>query len=207
MEKCTTQCMAKCVQRRCARKILTKFFTPPAEKICKQELSEQRVKQLRNIPGFGCAQLEKRWNDTYVQLCNWVDKRCATEDRCKRCLPSHHSTDLEEKRLGEWIKNQRAEAKHCGQNQAVVQRKALLEAITGWTWEQDEGVTKQYSDTCPRCKQIIHFDKADAQDLDHEHDNGEGGKCRFRGSVVSGRIQANLCEQNKRFKISGHACA
>ena len=50
---------------------------------------------------------------------------------------------------------------------------------------------KQFSDECPRCKQTIHFDKADAQDLDNEHDDGKGGKCRFRGAVVGGRIQAN----------------
>ena len=60
------------------------------------------------------------------------------------------------------------------------------------TQKQEEKETrKTYSDVCPRCKCTIKFDEADTKSLDHTHDDGKGGKCRFRGVVAAGKIQAN----------------
>ena len=33
---------------------------------------------------------------------------------------------------------------------------------------------------------------SDTKDLDHTHDDGKGGKCRFQGAVKGGRLEANL---------------
>ena len=71
-----------------------------------------------------------------------------------------------------------------------MERKALLEAVAGWTWQAK--VEKQYSDKCPKCNKVIEFATANTQDLSHEHDDGKGGTCRFRGIVIEGKIQANL---------------
>ena len=150
------------------------------------------MKQLSNIPGFACAQLDEQWNDTYMQLCSWVDERCATEQVTQRLLPSRYSADPKEKKMGVWIMHQRAAAKHSKDRKLDAERRALLEAVRGWTWAQEKDTPKQFSDTCPNCKYTIAFDKADTKDLDHEHDDRTDGKCRNGGVVVVGKIQAHL---------------
>jgi len=61
------------------------------------------------------------------------------------------------------------------------------------TQKQEEKNTRNaYSDVCPRCKCTIKFDEADTKSLDHTHDDGKGGQCRFRGAVKGGRLEANL---------------
>ena len=86
----------------------------------------------------------------------------------------------------------------------TTERRALLEAIPGWKRAAERDNTKQFSDICPKCKRYIHFDKANTQDLDNEHDDGKGSKCRFRGAVVDGKIQANVAktETKKCFKCA-----
>ena len=98
--------------------------------------------------------------------------------------------------------NQREAAKHPDQRCMTADRKALLEAIPRWTWDTDKDTTRQYSDTCPKCKRNINFHTANTQDLDNVHDDGKGGKCRFRGAVIDGKIQANVAktETKKCFK-------
>ena len=148
--------------------------------------------QLSNIPDFACAQLDTRWNETYMQLCSWVEERCAGKEVLQRLLPSQHSSHPREKRLGVWIKSPRAAAKHSKDRKLDAQRRPLLEAVRGWTWQQEKGAPKQFSDTRPNCKLTIKYDKSDTKDLNHEHDDGKGGKCRFRGVVIAGKIQANV---------------
>ena len=89
--------------------------------------------------------------------------------------------------MGVWIMHQRAAAKHGEDRNLTTERKALLEGVSGWTWEQEK--EKKFSDTCPNCNCTIEFDKASAKDLDHTHDDGKGDKCRFRGTVVGGKAR------------------
>ena len=98
---------------------------------------------------------------------------------------------------------QREAMKQLCERQMSSERNALLEAIPGWTWERS-GYTKQFSDICPNCKQNIQFDKENTSNLNNEHDDGKGGKCRFQGAVVDGKIQANVAkvEKKKCFKFS-----
>ena len=90
-----------------------------------------------------------------MQLYNWVDERCAAEQVNQRSLPSRCSSDPEEKKMGEWIKKQRAGAKHSQVKIMDAERRALLEAVNGWTWAQEENTSKRFSDTCPNCKYIL----------------------------------------------------
>ena len=114
---------------------LANFLHHQRQKLCKQELSEQRMQQLYNIPGFARAQHENQWNDTYLQVCNWVKKRRATQQSLQRLLPSQYSSDPEEKTLGKWIDNQKESANSVSNRQIIAERKALLEHIPGWMWE------------------------------------------------------------------------
>ena len=65
-------------------------------KLLKQELSEQRMQQLQNIPGFACAQQEQQWNDTYLQICAWVEDRLDRKTLQRPRLPSRRSSDVKE---------------------------------------------------------------------------------------------------------------
>ena len=112
------------------------------------------------------------------------------KQKSEAVLPTRHSADPEEKKLGIWVMHQRAAAKQSGNQQIIMERKALLEAVAGWTWQAK--VEKQYSDKCPKCNKVIEFATANTQNLNHEHDDGKGGTCRFQGIVIEGKIQANL---------------
>ena len=173
-------------------RFLANFLHHQRKKLCKQQLSEERRKQLDNIPGFSSAQMDQRWNDTYLQVCEWVEERRTAQQFIHRLLPSRYSSDPQEKNMGVWIMNQRAAAKQSNDRKLTAERMALLEGMSGWTWEHESDTWKQFSDTCPNCKRTIEFDRADTKNLNHEHDDGKGGTCRFQGVVVAGRIQANL---------------
>ena len=77
-----------------------------------------------------------------------------------------------------------------------------METLPHWQWQKD--ATKMFSDICPNCKCTIEFNEADSKDLDNTHDNGKGGKCRFRGVVQAGKFVVNLhlcpeCHEDKRY--------
>ena len=98
---------------------------------------------------------------------------------------------------------------HKNANNLSSSRIQEMENLPSWQW-QAELRTKKISDTCPKCKQIIEFDQANAKDLNNEHDNGKGGTCRFRGAVVEGKIQQNIdevftkkCSKCREEKIEG----
>ena len=84
------------------------------------------MKQLHNIPGFASAQHDQNWNDTYLQLNEWVVKNSAAQ---QILFPSRYSADPEEKKLGVWIMNQRAAAKHSDQRCMTADRKPFFEAM------------------------------------------------------------------------------
>ena len=131
-------------------RFLGNFLHEQRKNLIKQTLTDTRRKQLEKIPGFACAQREKQWNDKYLQLCAWVAKQ-----KSEAVLPTRHSADPEEKKLGLWVMHQRAAAKQSGNQQIIMERKALLEAVAGWTWQAK--VEKQYSDKCPKCNKVIEF--------------------------------------------------
>ena len=87
--------------------------------------------------------------------------------------------------------HQRAAAKHPDQRKITTERQALLEAIPGWTGDT-------FSDTCPKCKQQITFKSAAVNDFRHEHNDGAGGTCKFRGQIVDGKIQTKASTSDKK---------
>ena len=76
-------------------RFLGNFLHQQRKNLIKQTLTEKRRKQLEKIPGFACAQREQQWNDKYLQLCAWVAKQ-----KSEAVLPTRHSADPEEKKLG-----------------------------------------------------------------------------------------------------------
>ena len=88
-------------------------------------------------------------------------------------------------------------------NELSALRKQRLETLPHWLWQQTH-CEKRFADDCPNCKQNIQFDTANIRNLNNEHDNGQGGKCRFQGAVVDGKIQANVAKTAKKkcFKFS-----
>ena len=116
--------------------------------------------------------------------------------------PKQHSSDEQERQLAEFMNNIR---KQKSANNLSSSRIQEIENLPSWQWQANL-CTKQFSDTCPKCKQIIEFDQANAKDLDNEHDNGKGGTCRFRGAVVEGKIQQNIDKRTKRFSDTCPKC-
>ena len=108
--------------------------------------------------------------------------------------PKRRSSDEEETKHANFIKKMRQAQQR---NELSALRKQRLETLPHWQWQQTQ-CEKRFSDVCPKCKQNIQFDKANTPDLNNEHDDGEGGKCRFRGAVVDGKIQANVPKTDEK---------
>ena len=114
-------------------RFLAMFLHRQRHKLCKQELSENCVKQLSNIPGFACVQNDTDRNKKYLSLNNFVEKRTAHEQDNARWFPSRYSTNRDEQSLAIWVKNQRSTGMFA-KSETTKERMALLQSVPGWTW-------------------------------------------------------------------------
>lgn len=86
------------------------------------ELSEERVCELEELPGWVWDVLEDNWTRHYEGL-----KKFAQREGHARAPQQHVEDGL---KLGQWVAVQRT-----SRDEMSPERKALLEALPGWSWE------------------------------------------------------------------------
>ena len=146
-------------------------------------LSAARITELENLPGWQWHVRERNAKtDDSQSMPNTADEDCV-----EYCF-EHASCPQKGSESFGTSDNRNADRAYCKQCKTSFKISA---GGKQWTRAREFGKVK-YSDSCPSCKQTIYFTKANADDLNHEHSNGKGDKCRFRGKVVDGKINANM---------------
>jgi len=111
-------------------KLLASWIGKQRKNYKKNDLSEQRIKQLEQINGWywdGYDELEKEWTEKLNNLKKYVEEN--------NKLPPYSDKDKNIKSLGQWTGRQRANYK---KNDLSEQRIKQLEQINGWYWGVDE---------------------------------------------------------------------
>lgn len=88
----------------------------------KHKMPEDRIKKMEEIPGWVWSPYKDKWNESFKMLQEYVQEN-------GNCLVPYEYKNKAGYELGVWLSAQRNRKK------LSPERKALLEALPGWTWD------------------------------------------------------------------------
>ena len=99
----------------------------------KNKLSPKYAKSLESISGWTWHFFDDSFDDMFNLLCAWI--------RNTNKMPSQHSKNLEEKKLGLWCNSRKGEFR---KNKLAEYKIKMLSEISIWTWFNEDRFEKMY---------------------------------------------------------------
>jgi ubiquinone/menaquinone biosynthesis C-methylase UbiE len=114
--------------------------------------------------------------------------------------PSHHASDIEEKKAGRWQQNQRHDYKKSA-TRLTIERIATLNATPGWSWSADESPVTPYIPATPADTPTLTIDNAAVADT-IQHVPAEAPPLTIRKRKVPKAVAEKPTEETPAQKVA-----
>jgi len=128
---------------------LAKFVNHQRGRWRENKLSEDHVAKLSDLPSWSFDAKEAQWDEVYHLVRQWLEQgRGGNDPKGRPKYPSRMSNCKEERKLGNWVHNQRQPERKKSDR-----RDRLLEALPNWSWGLPTATPEQVRRRAERLEQ------------------------------------------------------